>query len=44
MKTADISATKQRKYLKAKVNKPKTNNKTRNTRDLYRGINDFKKD
>jgi len=30
-------------YLKAKIEKLETNNKIKNIRDLYRGINDFKK-
>jgi hypothetical protein len=29
--------------LKAKINKLETNSKKKNIRDLYRGINDFKK-
>jgi hypothetical protein len=32
-----------REYLKGKVNELETNNKNKNIRDLYRGINDFKK-
>ena len=31
------------KFLKAKVEDLGTNNKINNVRDLYRGINDFKK-
>jgi hypothetical protein len=34
---------KKREYLKGKSNKLETNNKNRNIRDLYRGINKFKK-
>jgi hypothetical protein len=34
---------KKREYLKGKVNELETNNKNRNIRDLYRGINEFKK-
>jgi hypothetical protein len=30
-------------YLKAKVNKPETNSRHRNIRDLYRSIRDFEK-
>jgi sorting nexin-29 len=30
-------------YLKGKINEPETNNKNKNIRDLYRGINEFKK-
>jgi hypothetical protein len=33
---------KKRKYLKAKINEHATNSKNKNTRDLYRGINEFK--
>jgi hypothetical protein len=29
--------------LKAKINELETNSKNKNIRDLYRGINDFKK-
>jgi hypothetical protein len=34
---------KKRQYLKGKINKLETNNKNKNIRDLYRGINEFKK-
>jgi hypothetical protein len=34
---------KKREYLKAKINELQTNSKNKNNRDLYRGINDFKK-
>jgi hypothetical protein len=34
---------KKREYLKDKINELETNNKTKNIRDLYRGINEFKK-
>jgi hypothetical protein len=34
---------KKRKYLKGKLNELETNNKNKNIRDLYRGINEFKK-
>ena len=30
-------------YLKAKIDELKTNSKTKNIRDLYKGTNDFKK-
>jgi len=30
-------------YLKAKIEELETNSTTKNIRDLYRGINDFKK-
>jgi hypothetical protein len=32
-----------REYLKGKINDFETNNKNKNIRDLYRGINEFKK-
>jgi hypothetical protein len=32
-----------RKYLKDKINELESNNKNKNNRDLYRGINEFKK-
>jgi hypothetical protein len=32
-----------REYLKGKINELETNNKNKNIRDLYRGINEFKK-
>jgi hypothetical protein len=34
---------KKREYLKGKINGLETNNKNKNIRDLYRGINEFKK-
>ena len=34
---------KKKAYLKAKIEEPETNSKINNVRDLYRGINDFKK-
>jgi hypothetical protein len=34
---------KKREYLKGKINELETNNKNKNIRDLYRGINEFKK-
>jgi len=42
VKLADISGTKKDEYLKAKINELETNSKI-NIRDLYRGVNDFKK-
>ena len=42
MKLADISGTK-KEYLKAKINELEANSKIKNIRDLYRGINKFKK-
>jgi hypothetical protein len=40
---ADISGTKKKAYLNAKIEELETNSKLKNVRDLYRGINDFKK-
>jgi hypothetical protein len=34
---------KKREYLKGKINELETNNKNRNIKDLFRGINEFKK-
>jgi hypothetical protein len=34
---------KRRECLKGKINELETNNKNKNIRDLYRGINEFKK-
>jgi hypothetical protein len=34
---------KQREYLKDKISELATNSKNKNTRDLYRGINEFKR-
>jgi hypothetical protein len=41
--TSRIFRNKKREYLKSKINELETNNKNKNTRDLYRGINEFKK-
>jgi hypothetical protein len=35
---------KKRKYLKGKINELAMNSKNKNIRDLYRGINEFKRD
>jgi hypothetical protein len=44
MKLADISGTKIRNiYMKATTDERETNSKITNVRDMYRGINDFKK-
>ena len=43
MKLADISGTKKKAYLRAKIEELETNSKIQNIRDLYRGINDYKK-
>jgi C4-type Zn-finger protein len=40
---ADISGTKNKTYMKAKIKELETNSKFKNVRDLYRGINNFKK-
>jgi hypothetical protein len=34
---------KKREYLKGKINQLATNSKNKNIRDLYRGINEFKR-
>jgi hypothetical protein len=34
---------KEREYLKDKINEVAKNSKNKNTRDLYRGVNEFKK-
>jgi hypothetical protein len=34
---------KKRKYLKGKIKELATNSKNKNIRDLYRGINEFKR-
>jgi hypothetical protein len=43
IKTSKTFRKKKREYLKGKINEPETNNKSKNIRDLYRGINEFKK-
>jgi len=43
VKLADISGTNKKAYLRAKIEELETNSKIQNIRDLYRGINDFKK-
>jgi hypothetical protein len=43
VKPEDISAIKGGKYLKDRINELLTNSKNKNFRELYRGINDFKK-
>jgi hypothetical protein len=42
--TSRIFRNKKREYLKGKINELETNNKNKNVRDLYRGINEFKKE
>jgi len=43
MKLADILRKKKKAYLRARIEELETNSKNKNIRDLYRGINDFKK-
>jgi hypothetical protein len=40
--TGRIFRKKKREYLKGKINELESNNKNKNVRDLYRGINEFK--
>jgi hypothetical protein len=42
-KTSRTFRNKKREYQKSKINELETNNKNKNIRDLYRGINEFKK-
>jgi hypothetical protein len=42
--TSRIFRNKKRDYLKGKLNELETNNKNKNIRDLYRGINEFMKE
>jgi hypothetical protein len=41
--TSRIFRNKKREYLKSKINELETNNKNKNIRNLYRGINEFEK-
>ena len=43
MKVADVSGTREKAYLKAKIEELETNSKIKNISDLYKGISDFKK-
>jgi hypothetical protein len=43
MSNVDISGQKRRQYLKDKINEIELNSKNKNSRDLYRGITEFKK-
>ena len=43
MKLTDISGKKKKEYLEAKIDELETNSNIKNIRDLYSGINDFKK-
>jgi hypothetical protein len=40
--TSRIVRDKKRDYLKGKINELQANNKNKNIRDLYRGMNEFK--
>jgi hypothetical protein len=42
-KTSRTFRNKKREYMKDKINELETNNKNKNIRDFYRGINEFKK-
>jgi hypothetical protein len=42
--TSRILRNKKREYLKGKINELETKNKNKNMKDLYRGINEFKKE
>jgi hypothetical protein len=42
--TSRTSRKKKREYLKGKINELETNNKNKNIRDLFRGINEFQKE
>ena len=44
MKLFDISGTKNKEYLKARIDELETNSKIKNIRELYRGIIDVTKD
>jgi hypothetical protein len=43
MKLVELSGPKKREYLKNKINELETDSKNKNIRDLYRGVNEFKK-
>jgi hypothetical protein len=43
VKPAGISGIKMREYLKGKINGLEINSRNKNIRDLYRGINEFKR-
>ena len=43
LKLVNTSGTKRKEYRKAKIHEFETNSKTKNIRDLYMGISDFKK-
>jgi hypothetical protein len=41
MKLLDISGTKEKEYLKSRIDEHETNSKIKYIRDLYRGISDI---
>jgi hypothetical protein len=43
VKLVQLSGPKKREYLENKINEFETNSNNKNIRDLYRGINEFKK-
>jgi hypothetical protein len=43
VKPSDISGIKRREYLKDKIKELARNSKNKNIRDLYRGINEFRR-
>jgi hypothetical protein len=43
VKLVELSGPKKKEYLKNKINELETDSKNKNIRDLYRGINEFKK-
>jgi hypothetical protein len=43
VKSIEHLGTRKKEYLKGKINELETNNKNKNIRDLYRGINEVKK-
>jgi hypothetical protein len=42
LENSRISRNKKREHLKGKINELETNNKNKNIRDSYKGINEFK--
>jgi hypothetical protein len=44
LETSRTSKNKKREYLKGKINELESNNKNKNIKDLYKGINEFKKE
>jgi hypothetical protein len=43
VKPVEYLGTRKGEYLKGKINELETNNKNKSIRDLYKGINEFKK-